>query len=36
MNHKNAVLSSITLMGTIVVFPVLAAENEAITKVDEV
>ena len=36
MNHKNAVLRGITLMGTIVVFPVLAAENEAITKVDEV
>lgn len=36
MNHKNAVLSGITLMGTMFTLSVLAAENETITKLDEV
>lgn len=35
MNHKNIILSSITLMGTILVFPVLAAEDEAAVTLDE-
>lgn len=36
MNHKNAVLSGITLMGTMFTFSVSAEENETITKLDEV
>lgn len=35
MNHKNAILSGLTLIGTMTVLPVLAAEN-AVTKIDEV
>lgn len=36
MNHKNAILSGITLMGTMFTFSVSAEENETITKLDEV